>query len=248
MRYFLEIAFDGSPYVGWQIQPNGPSVQEKVNQILSIILKQPIYSVGCGRTDSGVHAQSFFVHFDTPLPIADAHAFLLKFNGIAPASLAAYRLIPVSEKDHARFSATSRTYEYIITTRKNPHWDRKALHVYSNPNITLMNKAASLLLGEQNFKAFSRVNDLKHHNCTVMEAYFTANTHDHTLIFTITANRFLRNMVRAITGTLLKIGTQNTDPNTICNIIQSQDRKNAGQSVAAHGLYLTHISYPFITY
>jgi tRNA pseudouridine38-40 synthase len=242
MRYFLEIAFDGKPFVGWQIQPNGPSVQQKVNDILSTIQNEKIYVIGCGRTDAGVHAKSFYLHFDTNNIIHDTRLFLQQFNGIAPDSIAAYHIFPVDDSMHARFSAVKRTYQYLITTVKSPFYQGWAYHHRYPLNISLINDACNYLLGEKDFKAFSKTNDLHHHLCTIFQAQFMEN--DTLITFEITANRFLRNMVRAIVGTLLDIGKGKKQVSQLHDILLSKERKMAGQSVPAHGLYLTHIEYP----
>jgi tRNA pseudouridine38-40 synthase len=244
MRYFLEIAFDGKDFVGWQIQSVGTSVQGTMNQVLSTILKEPIYCVGCGRTDAGVHAKQFYLHFDTQQPIEDITLFMLRVNGICPKTIAAYRLIPVSDSAHARFDATSRTYQYHIHTKKNPFAENKSYFLRFPIDINLMNEACKMLIGEKDFKVFSRVNDLKHHRCTVYHAGFSNK--DELIVFEIAANRFLRNMVRAIVGTLIDIGKGKKSLNDLAFILQQQERRFAGQSIAAHGLYLTKISYPYI--
>ncbi|MCO6495598.1 MAG: tRNA pseudouridine(38-40) synthase TruA [Bacteroidetes bacterium] len=242
MRYFLEIAFDGEPFCGWQLQANGNTVQAEVDKALSIILKKETFCLGCGRTDSGVHAKQFFLHFDTDEPIADKEMFLRKFNGITPLSIAAYSVVRVKEGTNARFAALSRTYEYRISLRKNPFEVGKALYIWHLPDIQKMNEAAKLLIGKKDFKAFSRVNDLKNHICDLTESYFEEK--EDMLVFTITANRFLRNMVRAIVGTLLDIGYGKKTKEDLCSIMESKDRKQAGQSVPPDGLYLLKIDYP----
>ncbi|MCK9481625.1 MAG: tRNA pseudouridine(38-40) synthase TruA [Bacteroidia bacterium] len=242
MRYFLQIAFDGQPFCGWQLQANGNTVQAEVDKALSIILRKDIYCLGCGRTDSGVHAKQFFLHFDTENLIEDIPLFIRKFNGVTPREIAAYKLFRVKDNANARFDAISRTYEYKISLQKDPFEIGKSYFIWHQPDLSRMQDAAKLLVGKMDFKAFSRVNDLKHHICDLTEARFEEN--QNTIIFTISANRFLRNMVRAIVGTLLDIGYGRMEPDTIVSILESKDRRKAGQSVPSDGLYLTKVVYP----
>ncbi|MBX2985730.1 MAG: tRNA pseudouridine(38-40) synthase TruA [Bacteroidia bacterium] len=242
MRYFLEIAFDGQPFCGWQLQANGNTVQAEVDKALSIIFRKETFCLGCGRTDSGVHARQFFLHFDTDESIADKAMFLRKFNGITPHQIAAIAVRQVKDGINARFAAISRTYEYRISLKKNPFEVGKAYFIWHQPDIKRMKEAAKLLIGKKDFKAFSRVNDLKNHICDLTEAHLEED--GDMIVFTITANRFLRNMVRAIMGTLLDIGYGKMEPENLLSILASKDRKKAGQSVPPDGLYLYKIQYP----
>jgi tRNA pseudouridine38-40 synthase len=244
MRYFVEIAFVGTPFLGWQIQAEGQTVQSVVNEVLSAIFRTPIYCLGCGRTDSGVHAKQFYIHFDVQSPIDDLPLFLNRFNGIAPDEISAKRIFLVQDDAHARFSAISRTYEYYITTVKDPFWKGRAAHIRRVPDLNLMNIACEKLLGKKDFKAFSKVNDLKNHICDLTQA--KVESEGDLIKFTFTANRFLRNMVRAMVGTLLDIGYEKKSLADLDEIMKSKLRSEAGQSVSAAGLYLDHIEYPFI--
>lgn len=242
MRYFLEIAFDGKIFHGWQIQPIEPTVQSEVDKALSKILRIPTYCLGCGRTDAGVHSSQFYLHFDSEEQIIDQNLFLRKFNGVTPPQIAANRLIEVNEKAHARYSALSRTYEYIITLKNNPFLIDRAYYIRIKPDLEKMNKACDMLIGKKDFKAFSRMNDLTNHICDLTYAKFEEE--GDLIKFTITANRFLRNMVRAIMGTMLNIGYGKTQIDDFPEIIASGLRSKAGKSVPASGLYLSKITYP----
>jgi tRNA pseudouridine38-40 synthase len=242
MRYFLEIAFDGTPFYGWQIQAEGPTVQAVMDAALSKLFRQAVFCTGCGRTDSGVHARQFFLHFDSPSLIEDYPLFIRKMNGILPHEISVKEVLPVENTAHARFSALSRTYEYVFTHKKDPFLRNYSAFIWKQPDIDAMNKACKMMIGIRDFKAFSRVNDLKHHLCDLQEAYFY--TEGHTLIFRVRANRFLRNMVRAMTGTLMDLGNNKITETQLLSILESGVRSNAGQSVPASGLFLTQITYP----
>lgn len=245
-RFFLEIAYDGTAYHGWQVQDNAVSVQQKLNEVLHQILRCPIETIGAGRTDTGVHARQLFVHLDIPkdhLPPADR--FLHSLNALLPNDIAVYRILPVAPDAHARFDATERAYEYRIHFRKNPFLLYKSWQLREEPDVPIMNKAATYLLGTRDFGCFSKTHTQVYtHICTVTQAYWQET--DDGLIFHITANRFLRNMVRAIVGTLLDIGLKAKTPEAMLDIINSKDRSQAGASVPAHGLYLTKVVYPYI--
>lgn len=245
-RFFLEIAYDGTAYHGWQIQENAVSVQQKLNEALHKILRWPVETIGAGRTDTGVHAKQLFVHLDVSTDdIKDASRFLHSLNALLPHDIAVYRIFPVKQEAHARFDATERTYEYHVHFRKNPFLVHKSWQLRDVPNVTLMNEAAQFLLGTKDFGCFSKSHTQVYTNiCTVTQAYWQET--EEGLIFHIRANRFLRNMVRAIVGTLMEIGLKNKMPETILEIIGSKDRSKAGISVPAHGLYLTKVVYPYI--
>lgn len=241
-RYFIELAYEGAPFAGWQIQPNANSVQAELQKAMSIFLKHEVKILGAGRTDTGVHAKQMFAHFDTHV---DFHPerFLTAMNGILPSSIALYDVFPVKEDSSARFEATSRTYEYLISTRKNPFHQGRAFEYRGLLDFEKMNEAAEILLKYEDFACFCKAGAQNKTNlCKISEAYWEQ---DHELWrFTITANRFLRNMVRAIVGTLIEIGKSELPASYMHEVIQSGDRNEAGFSVPAHGLYLTNIAYP----
>jgi len=242
MRYLLEIAFKGTRYHGWQIQHNALSVQEVVNEKLSILLGENIETLGCGRTDTGVHATSYFVHFDVAKKL-DEEKHIFKLNQILPDDIAAYQLKEVYTEFNARFDATSRTYEYHITHQPNPFITDTAWYQYGSLDLAAMNEAAKLLIGKKDFECFSKVHtQVNNFICDITEAYWKQENEK--VIFTITANRFLRNMVRAIVGTLVEVGRGKLQPEDMQRILDSKDRSSAGQSVPAHGLFLTKIIYP----
>lgn len=246
-RYFLEIAYNGTAYHGWQVQDNAVSVQEKLNQALKTILRQNIETIGAGRTDTGVHAKQLFAHFDieqNPI-IEQPTRFLHALNALLPHDIAVKRLIPVASDAHARFDATERSYEYHIHFDKDPFLHHFSWQIRDKPDIEKMNHAAQYLLGKQDFGCFSKSNTQVFTNiCTITKAIWV-HKGGH-LIFHITADRFLRNMVRAIVGTLIEIGTKDKTAEYIKDVIASQDRSKAGTSVPACGLYLTSVRYPYI--
>lgn len=245
-RFFLEIAYDGTAYHGWQVQDNAMSVQQKLNEALHKILRCPIETIGAGRTDTGVHAKQLFVHLDVlEDSIKDNNRFLHSLNALLPHDIAVYRIFPVHHDAHARFDATERSYEYHVHFRKNPFLLRKSWQLRDIPDILLMNEAAQFLLGTQDFGCFSKSHTQVYTNiCTVTQACWHET--EEGIVFHIRANRFLRNMVRAIVGTLMEIGLQKKAPESILETIRSKDRTKAGISVPAHGLYLTEVVYPYI--
>ncbi len=246
-RFFLEIAYDGTAYHGWQVQDNAVSVQQRLNEALQKILRNAIETVGAGRTDTGVHAKQLYVHFDVPQDaIPDRNRFLHALNALLPYDIAAHGLLDVDTTAHARFDATERSYAYHIHFNKDPFLIHKSWQIRDMPDITLMNTAAKYLLGKQDFGCFSKSNTQVFTNiCTVKHAEWKIDQNG--LVFHITADRFLRNMVRAIVGTLLDIGLKGKPATTIREVIQSKDRAKAGTSVPAHGLYLTKVVYPYIS-
>ncbi len=243
-RYFIQLAFDGSRYCGWQRQDNAPTVQGEIENALSLLLKKPTGIIGCGRTDTGVHAKDFFAHFSHPgLTPEQAEEIAHRLNRLLPDDIAVSEIFRVDTGAHARFSAVSRTYRYYVSTRKNPftkayRWSRPLL-----PDIVKMNTAAELLRGTQDFSSFAKLHAQTLTNiCTVNQAYWEEIGSD--LIFTITADRFLRNMVRAIVGTLWKLGIGQTDLAGFIETMQKKDRSAAGMSVPACGLFLEKVVYP----
>ncbi len=246
-RYFLEIAYDGTSYHGWQVQNNAVSVQQRINEALAKILRIAVETVGAGRTDTGVHAKQLYVHFDVEVGhIPNPERFLHALNALLPYDIAGRRLLPVHHDAHTRFDAVERSYEYHIHFGKDPFSINKSWQLRDYPNVQRMNEAAAHLLGKQDFGCFSKSNTQVFTNiCTVTRAEWVDV--QGRLIFHVTADRFLRNMVRAIVGTLLDIGMKNKEASSILAVIESQDRAKAGTSVPAHGLYLTRVVYPYIT-
>ncbi|WP_299362837.1 tRNA pseudouridine(38-40) synthase TruA [Winogradskyella sp.] len=242
MRYFLELSYNGKTYHGWQNQPNAISVQEVLENALSTILKSDIAIVGAGRTDAGVHASQMFAHFDfeSHFGLKD---LVYKLNSYLPKDIAIHSIFKVNSDAHARFDAISRTYHYKISTSKNVFNHDFAYQVQLPLNIVAMNEACKILFEYNDFQCFSKSNtDVKTYYCDVKEAFWIEN--DNELIFTITADRFLRNMVRAIVGTMVNIGLGKLKPNDLHEIIISKNRGKAGFSVPAHGLYLVEVTYP----
>lgn len=242
-RYFLNIAYHGSPYCGWQRQPNGVAVQEVVEKALSTILRTPTDITGAGRTDAGVHAKGMTAHFDAESPIADMGKLVANMNSLLPPSIAINGIVPVSESLHARFDAVSRRYEYHIVYRKDPFFADRAYRINRPLDIDLMNQAAQVLFEYEDFTSFSKVHtDVKTNNCTIIYARWQQLSDNH-IVFTIEANRFLRNMVRAIVGTLVDVGTHKTDIAGFRKIIEAKNRCSAGHSVPACGLYFIEAKY-----
>lgn len=241
-RYFLELAYDGKDFCGWQIQPNGDTVQERIQSALSQILKAEIKLVGAGRTDAGVHAKQMFAHFDAAAEL-DKASLIKSLNGLLPKSIAIYDLFRVKPDVSSRFQATRRTYQYIISQEKNPFWQDRAYEFHAALDVDKMNEAAAAILDYSDFECFCKANAQNHTNlCKVSHAHWS--NIDGLLVFEISADRFLRNMVRAIVGTLVEIGRGKMPASEIHQIIKSKDRGKAGYSVPAHGLYLTNIAYP----
>lgn len=246
-RFFLEIAYDGTAYHGWQTQPNAIAVQEKLNQALFTFLREEVETLGAGRTDTGVHAKQLYVHFDSNNTILSENPFraIQAINALLPFDISVQRIIPVHNDAHARFDASERSYEYHTHTSKNPFLINKSWLLRDIPDIDKMNTAAEFLLGTKDFECFSKSNTQVFTNiCTIKEAHWERNGNHY--IFHITADRFLRNMVRAIVGTLLEIGVKGKPVSFIEEVLESMSRSKAGVSVPAHGLYLTRVIYPYI--
>ena len=242
MRYFVHFSYLGTDYHGWQKQPNASSVQEKMEQAFSLLLATPIELMGAGRTDAGVHAKKMVAHFDTELGF-DKQIIKDRLNAFLAADISIDQILAVTQETHARFTATSRTYEYIVVKQKDPFQHHGAHYVFQPLDIQSMNKAAQMLLGEKDFECFSKSNsDVHTFICDITHAKWVATKGQ--LVFTITANRFLRNMVRAIVGTLLVIGTGKRPVTDIPLLLETKSRSKAGPSVPAKGLYLTQINYP----
>ncbi|MEX1187976.1 MAG: tRNA pseudouridine(38-40) synthase TruA [Bacteroidia bacterium] len=243
MRYFLKLRYKGAQYRGWQIQPNVVSVQEVINDSLEKLLGSSTETIGCGRTDAGVHAREFYLHFDFDKRELDLKDFVLRLTGMKLPGIQFLSLHRMADDAHARFHALSRSYEYWIITERDPFLDGLAYYHYKPLDIEAMNKACSYLLGKKDFSCFSKTNtQVMTSICDLSHAQFVVE--DYKIIFKITANRFLRNMVRAIVGTLIEIGEGKRSPEWIEEVIHSQSRTVAGSSVEACGLYLTKITYP----
>lgn len=241
-RYFLELAYKGTGYHGWQIQGNARSVQEVVQKSISVLLRNHTSILGSGRTDTGVHGRQQFIHLEAA-EIEDKQSFLKKLNGMLPQDIAAFEIREVQPDAHARFSARWRSYEYRISLRKNPFEQDLSWFCYYTLDMARMNEAAELLLQYTDFECFSRVKtEVNHFECKIKEAYWE-QIGQH-LIFHITANRFLRGMVRTIVGTLVLVGRGKLDLEGFRAIILSKKRINAGSSAPAQGLFLTKVVYP----
>ncbi|PKB15399.1 tRNA pseudouridine(38-40) synthase TruA [Flavobacterium sp. 5] len=244
MRYFIKLAYNGTQYHGWQIQPNAASVQETMNKAFSVILNSEISLMGAGRTDTGVHAKEMYAHFDFKNPI-DTKNLIHKLNSFLPKDIVIYDVFPVADDAHTRFDATKRTYEYHINTFKDAFLQEQSWYFHQKLDLDLMNEAAKILLKHTDFQCFSKVNtDVNTFDCSIFEAHWKEENEK--LIFTISANRFLRNMVRSIVGTLINIGLHKITLDDFEMILESKNRDKAGFSVPAHGLYLTKIEYDYL--
>ena len=245
MRYFIKFAYNGTLYHGWQSQPNALTVQETLQKALSLLFKKHIELVGAGRTDTGVHAKEMYAHFDFNEQL-ETDFWIPKLNSYLPKDIVIYEIIPVTAEAHARFDATSRTYEYYIHSFKDAFLTDLSWYHYYPLDLERMNEAASTLLEYTDFECFSKTNtDVFTYNCKITEAFWQKKGNQ--LIFTITADRFLRNMVRAIVGTLINIGQGKIEVAQLQKIIESKKRSEAGFSAPAHGLYLTQIKYPYLS-
>ncbi len=244
MKYFIELAYNGKNYHGWQIQPDAISVQEKINKAVSTILRKEIVVVGAGRTDTGVHASQMFAHFETDKELDNNFAY--KLNAILPDDIVIFNIKLVHNEAHTRFDALSRSYEYKIWLGRNPFLLETTLQLHHQRlNIDLMNEAATILYEYEDFECFSKVKtDVHTFNCNVTNAKWVLNKNE--LTFHISANRFLRNMVRAIVGTLIDVGKEKITVKDFRTVIESKNRSNAGTSVPAKGLFLTKVEYDYI--
>ncbi len=264
MRYFLRLAYNGERFHGWQSQPNAISVQQKIEEALSIVLRLPISVTGAGRTDTGVHAREMYAHFDCPLLIEEKHRLLLSLNRLLGKDIAIYDIIPVADDAHARFDAIERTYKYFVTFEKTPFLYPFCWHSPSNLDLEKMNEAASLLLKEDDFTSFAKLHsDAKTNICDVRKAIWEpiGNAGSETkkdtetlfpslisngAVFTISADRFLRNMVRAVVGTLVDVGRGKLSVEKFKEIISKKDRCSAGVSMPANALFLWEVKYPYL--
>jgi tRNA pseudouridine38-40 synthase len=242
LRYFIQFAYFGKAYHGWQNQPNAITVQQVLEEGLTMLLRTKIVTMGAGRTDAGVHAKDMFAHFDFK-EIENPTDLAHRLNNYLPSDITVKSIVKVSDDAHARFDAVERTYEYWIVQEKNPFQIDTAHYIWASLDIAAMNKAASILMEYEDFECFSKSHtDVKTYLCKLKKAVWEKK--EGKLVFTITADRFLRNMVRAIVGTLLEVGLKKIAPEAIKEIIKSKDRSRAGVSVPAKGLYLTKVLYP----
>lgn len=246
MRYFLRFAYDGTAFHGSQRQPNGVTVQETMEQALALIFREEVQLTFAGRTDAGVHAHEMYAHFD----IGDeemrreGERLVFRLNGILPDSIAIFDIYPVKENAHARFDAVRRTYEYHIIDHKDPFLCKQATRIRPGLDFAAMNESAKLLIGKQDFASFCRTNtDVKTTICDLKQAEWKELDNRHA-VFTISADRFLRNMVRAVVGTLFEVGRSKMTKEQFAEVITQHNRCAAGDSAPAEGLFLTHIEYP----
>ena len=243
MRYYLQLSYLGTHYHGWQKQLDKISVQSQINHALETALQETVDVVGAGRTDTGVHASGYVAHFDCEQQILDFKKLIFKLNSILPPDIAVHDLKKVNEDFHARFDAISRTYEYSIVQFKDPFSLGRSYFVKNELDVDAMQKASNLLFNHKNFKSFSKVKtDVYTFDCDIKKATWHQN--EHHFLFEISANRFLRNMVRAIVGTLVEVGLHKISVKDFNEIILAQDRSKAGKSVPAHALVLKQIEYP----
>ena len=244
MRYFLRFAYDGTAFHGSQRQPNGVTVQETMEQALAMIFREPIPLTFAGRTDAGVHAREMYAHFDIGCQLPDAGHVCFRLNGILPDSIAIFDIYSVTDDAHARFSAVRRTYEYHIVDHKDPFLCQQATRVRPGLDFEAMNEAAQLLIGKQDFASFCRTNtDVKTTICDLTRAEWRELGNGHA-VFTIAADRFLRNMVRAVVGTLFEVGRGKMTKEQFAEVITQHNRCAAGDSAPAEGLFLVQIDYP----
>jgi len=241
LRYFLDISYKGTSFHGWQRQPNAFTVQEALEKAMKVLLQEEVQVTASGRTDTGVHARQQMVHFDTAQVLnAD---FTYKLNHILPESIVASHLYQVSDEAHSRFDATSRSYEYHIHVFKDPFVNQQSYRVKPKLDLDRLNAAAALLIGKQDFCSFSKVHTgVAHFECDIKEARWEQEGNK--LVFYVTANRFLRGMVRTLVGTMLEIGIGKQEVSWIKEIVEARDRKAAGRAVDPEGLFLTQVVYP----
>jgi tRNA pseudouridine38-40 synthase len=243
MRYFIEFSYKGTAYNGWQKQNNALGVQQVLEEAMQKILRAPIEITGSSRTDTGVHAEQQFAHFDTVNPIQDLQKAVHSLNGLIPYDIAVQRLIPVAEDLNSRFAATYRRYEYRMVHAKNPFLVNLSYLNRSELNVEKMNEAAAFLLIHKDFESFSKIHtSVNNFRCTITEARWFER--DGMLIFSVKANRFLRGMVRALVGTLLQVGIGKISVDDFEKIILAKSRKQAGPQAPAEGLFLVEVGYP----
>lgn len=242
-RYFIYFSFNGGAYIGWQIQPNGISVQEVLQKAFSTILRTNLEITAAGRTDAGVHARCMIAHFDYEGDYLIDLEFVNKLNSLLPGDIGIEKIVKVKQDAHARFDAVSRRYEYYLITEKNVFLNEFAMRVFHPLDFDAMNQAAETLYEYTDFTSFSKLHtDVKTNNCKITRAQWTFEKDK--WVFTIEADRFLRNMVRAIVGTLLEVGRGKMTVAEFKQVIEAKNRCNAGMSVPAKGLYLVNVEYP----
>lgn len=246
MRYFLYIAYKGAEYVGWQKQPNGISIQETIERALGILFKREISILGAGRTDAGVNAYELPAHVDLPISSEiEINQLRKSLNGILPHDIYVRSIKPVIDTAHARFDAIRRTYLYFVATERDPFLGRYVLPTYTSLDFEAMNQVARLFIGMHDFTSFTKLhNDAKHNRCLIEEAFWKPTSYPGVWVFTISANRFLRNMVRTLVGTLLEVGRGNLTLEEVSLILEKQDRSLAPATVKAEPLFLKEVLYP----
>lgn len=243
MRYFAELSYKGTAYCGWQRQPNSPSVQQTIEEALSTILRESVEVVGAGRTDTGVHAAFYVAHFDTSRPIANPSDFVYHLNALLPEDIAFGRIYEVDDDAHARFDATEREYRYYIESRKNPFTRATSWQLTTPLDVNAMNRAAQVLLATEDFTTFAKLGSNNTNNiCHIFRAEWI-DIECGMLVFVFRANRFLRNMVRAVVGTLVDVGRGKITPEEFADIVASRNLSRSSSSAPAAGLFLTDVSY-----
>ena len=241
-RYFIDFSYNGKNYHGWQIQPNGITVQEKMQSALATVLREPVEVVGAGRTDAGVHASMMIAHFEVEEEM-ETSQLAYRLNRVLPYDIAVRRIYPVTADLHARFSATSRTYHYFLHTAKDPFLAERSYETHYKLDFAAMNEAAAYLLSQTDFASFCKTGtDTKTTLCTVTHACWRQLS-ETSWRFEITANRFLRNMVRAIVGTLIEVGRHRLSTEDFQAVVKGRNRSGAGESMPAHALFLVDITY-----
>lgn len=244
-RYFIHMAYNGTRYHGWQIQPNAISVQQVLEEKLSTFLREEIKVIGCGRTDTGVHASDFYAHFECEKEL-ETQQVVYKLNNVLPTDVAVFDVFEVGEEDHARFTALARTYQYHLHNFKDPFKTETSYFIKGKLDVEAMNKAGEIMTQYTDFTSLSKTGtDVKTNNCKVEYAHWKEE--GNTYIFEVKADRFLRNMVRATVGTMLEIGQGKKDVESMHEVLKAKSRSSAGFSVPAHGLYLYRIDYPVET-
>jgi tRNA pseudouridine38-40 synthase len=245
-RYFVHLAYDGTAYHGWQRQPNGHSVQAELEQALRKLLRQDkVITTGCGRTDTGVHARNFYAHFNAFVEVEDPAELVFKLNRVLPGDIAVYGVYRVADRAHSRFDATLRAYEYHVHQHPDPFIRAYSAYYPWELNVRAMNEAASLLHGRHDFASFCKSGGAQKTTfCDVKRAEWVQD--GDRLVFHIAADRFLRNMVRAVVGTLFEVGRGKITPAEMQAILEGRSRSMAGESVKACGLHLTRVEYPFV--
>lgn len=242
-RYFIELAYKGTHFHGWQVQPNAVSVQECLEKALTTIIRETIAVTGAGRTDTGVHASYYVAHFNSEKQNLDHHDFVHKLNSFLGNEIVIFTIAKVSPEAHARFDAISRTYQYHLNLLKDPFALETSWHFFRSLDLQKMNAACQILFEYTDFTSFSKLHtDVKTNNCRIYFAEWTQNGND--MVFTVKADRFLRNMVRALVGTFIEVGMGKLDLDGFRQVIEKKDRGVAGTSVPAHGLFLTDVEYP----